>query len=64
MIVWLFNDTVCLRVVSGDSNVSDVVLFFDILKCCYPWFTIIGDDFDDCTPSAENVLIQPVSEGL
>ena len=63
MIVWLFNDTVRLRVVSRDSNVSDVVLFFDVLECCYPWFTIIGDDFDDCAPSAENVLIQPVSEG-
>ena len=49
-------------VVAGDANVIDVVLFGEMGECFDEGWSVVGDDFDEGAPSAEDVFEDPVGE--
>ena len=59
-----FGDAVGPRVVPQYSNVSDVVLLLQVgehFDKCRP---IVSNDLTKCTPSAQYVFEDPISDGL
>ena len=59
-----FGDTVSMRVVPRYLDVSDVVLLLQVGEHFDKRKPIVGDDLAKCTPSAQYVCEDPVSDGL
>jgi len=59
--VWMFDETICTRVVTTDTNVIYLVSFGEIRECFEEGQTIICDNFSQRTPSAENIFKNPIA---
>jgi hypothetical protein len=59
-----FDDPVGSRVVWGDADVVDVVLFGNVLECGYYRSTVVGDYLNNGTPPADNLFEDEISQGL
>ena len=59
-----FGNPISLRVVSQYLDVSDVVLLLEVGKHFDECRPIVGYDLTKCTPSAQNVFKDPISDGL
>ena len=60
----MFGDTVSTRVVPRYPDMSDVVPLLQVGKCFDKHRPVVGDDLTKCTPSAQYVFEDPVSDGL
>ena len=59
-----FGDTVSTRVVPQYLDVLDVVLLFQVGECFDECRPIVSNDLTKCTPSAQYVFEDPISDGL
>ena len=57
------DESVCARVVARNADVADTIVFREVVECFDPWGAVVGDDFGDAAPSAEEVLEEPLHEG-
>ena len=58
------SDTISTRVVPRYPDVSEVVSLFQVGECFDKWRPIVGNDLAKCTPSAQDVFEDPISNGL
>ena len=58
------SDTVSMRVVTQYPDVSDMVPLFQVGECFDECRPIVGNDFAQCTPLAQDVFKDPISDGL
>ena len=59
-----FGDTVSMRVVSQYPDMSDVVLLLQVGERFDECRPIVGDNLAKCTPLAQYVFEDPISDGL
>ena len=59
-----FSDAVSTRVVPQYPDVSDMVLLFQVGECFDECRPIVGNDLAKCSPSAQYVFEDPISDGL
>ena len=59
-----FSDTISTRVVPQYLDVSDVVLLFQVGEHFDKRRPIVGNDLAKCTPLAQYVFKDPISDGL
>ena len=60
--MWAFNDSVCSRIVTWNADVMNVILLPKILQGLNTLRPIIRYDFQNCSPSTQNILKHPFSE--
>ena len=60
----MFSDTISMRVVPRYLDVSDVVPLFQVGKRFDERRPIVGNVLAKCTPSAQDVFEDPISNGL
>ena len=60
----MLGDTVSTRVVPQYLDVLDVVPLFQVGERFDECKPIVGNDLAKCTPSAQNVFEDPISDGL
>ena len=59
-----FSDTVSTRVVPRYLDMSDMVLLLQVGERFDECRPIVGDNLAKCTPSAQYVLKDPITDGL
>ena len=57
------NDTICARVVARNADVIDMVALAEMCERFDKGWSVVGDDFVKCAPSAYNVLEDPIAKG-
>ena len=57
-----FNDTICTRVIPRNADVIDMVVLAEMRECFYEGWAIVSDDFIKCSPSAYDVLEDPIAK--
>ena len=62
--VRMFGDAISMRVVPRYLDVLDVVSLFQVGECFDECRPIVGNNLTKCTPSAQDVLEDPISNGL
>ena len=62
--VHTLGDTVSTRVVPRYLDMSDVVPLLQVGKCFDKCRPIVGNNLTKCTPSAQDVFEDPISNGL
>ena len=60
----MLDDTVRVRVVPRDPYVVDVVLLREVIARLDPRRTIVGDELRKRTPTAQDVLKEPLTDSL
>ena len=60
----MFGDTVSTRVVSRYPDMSDVVPLLQVGECFDKRRPIVGNNLAKCTPLAQDVFEDPISDGL
>ena len=60
--VRLFNNTICARVIARNADVIDMVALAEMCEHFDEGWAIIGNDFIKCSPSAYEVLKDPIAE--
>ena len=56
-----FSNPICIRVVTRNANVSDMIVLGEVVKCFHECRVIVGDDFAKCAPLAKDVFKDPVT---
>ena len=59
-----FDDSVCLRVVCRDTNVTDVVCLHEPVECGYEGCSIVGNNFFESSPMAEDLFEDDGTKGM
>ena len=59
-----FGNAVSLRVISRYTDMLDVVSLLQVGECFDKCRPIVGDDLTKCTPLAQYVFKDPISNGL
>ena len=57
-----FNDTICARVIARNADVIDMVALAEVRERFDKGWAVIGDDFVKCSPSAYEVLKDPIAK--
>ena len=60
----MFSDTVSMRVVPRYLDMSDMVPLLQVGKHFDKCRPVVGDDLTKCTPLAQYVFKDPISDGL
>ena len=60
--VRLFNDTICAQVIARNADVIDMVALAEMCERFDKGWSVVGDDFIKCAPSAYDVLEYPIAE--
>lgn len=58
-----FDDTVCLRVVGGNSNMINVIFVRKVSHCGDEGGSVVGNDERNGSPAAEDILVDKFSDG-
>ena len=59
-----FHDAICVRVISQDSNVANVVSLAQIIEGFNEGGAIVRDDLRKSAPSAKDIVKYPIADGL
>ena len=59
-----FHDAVCMRVISRDSNVANVVSLAQIVEGFNEGGAVVRDDLTKSTPSAKDIIEYPIADGF
>ena len=57
-----FNDTICTRVIARNADVIDMVALAEMRERFDEGWAVVGDNFVKCSPSAYDVLEDPITE--
>ena len=62
--MYSFHNAICVRVISQDSNVANVVSLAQIIEGFNEGGAIVHDDLTKSAPSAKDIIEYPIADGF
>jgi hypothetical protein len=53
-----------LQIITGNVDMTNIVLFLKMRECLHKWRAIICDNLAECAPMAQDILENPIGQGL